>query len=71
MSLLTQSSIQERYIFCSGGTDGKLNVYDALQGQHIMSVKVTSAHAMRNVNAVRFNADGSRIIVSVSLNLLA
>lgn len=57
-------SPKERYVFCSGGTDGKVNVYNALQGQHTMSTKITSPHAMKNINAVKFNSDGSRILVS-------
>ena len=31
-----------------------------------MSTRITSPHAMKNINAVKFNADGSRILVSES-----
>lgn len=31
-----------------------------------MSTRITSPHAMKNINAVKFNADGSRILVSRS-----
>lgn len=62
-------SPKHRYIFCSGGTDGKVNVYNALQGQHMMSSRITSPHAMKNINAVKFNADGSRILSTTSRRL--
>lgn len=72
-SLLLRSNIssltitKDRYVFCSGGTDGKINVYNALQGQHTLSTRITQPHAMKNINAVKFNADGSRILVSIAL----
>lgn len=55
---------QDRYVFCSGGTDGKVIVYNALQSQLTKSTKMMIPNAMKNINAVKFNADGSRILVS-------
>lgn len=39
-------------------------MYSAIQGQDTLSTKITSPNAMKNINAVKFNADGSRILVS-------
>lgn len=61
-------SPKERYVFCSGATDGKVNVYSALQG-HTMSTKITSPNTMKNINAVKFNADGSRILATTAKRL--
>uniref|UniRef100_A0A6G1SEC0 Uncharacterized protein n=1 Tax=Aceria tosichella TaxID=561515 RepID=A0A6G1SEC0_9ACAR len=59
-------SPREQYIFCSGATDGNVFFYNALQGQHVMSAKMSNAYAMKNINAVKYNADGSRVLATTS-----
>lgn len=62
-------SPRDRYIFCSGGIDGKICIYNALQAQLLIYNRIQSPHAMRNVNAVKFNADGTRILSTTSKRL--
>lgn len=56
--------LQDRYLFCSGGYDGKVNLYTALRTELLMSYQITSMTLAKNINAVRFTIDGSKVILS-------
>lgn len=53
--------LQDRYLFCSGAYDGKVNLYSALRMELLMCYQITTMTLARNVNAVRFTSDGSRV----------
>lgn len=61
MNLNTINMIQDRYLFCSGAYDGKVNLYSALRMELLMCYQITTMTLARNVNAVRFTSDGSRV----------
>ena len=59
---------KDRYLFCSGAYDGKVNLYSALRMELLMCYQITTMTLARNVNAVRFTSDGSRVRVMSTLN---
>lgn len=58
-----------RYIFCSGGTDGQIHVYSALHGGPVSVINPRSPNAIKKINAVKFTADGSRILATTARRL--
>ncbi|CAB0041761.1 unnamed protein product, partial [Trichogramma brassicae] len=61
----TRKKRYDRYLFCSGGCDGKVNLYSALRMELLMCYQITPITHVKNVNAVRFTSDGSRLHGSV------
>ncbi|XP_049765471.1 uncharacterized protein LOC126094880 isoform X1 [Schistocerca cancellata] len=61
----------DRYLFCSGACDGKVNLYSALRMELLMCYQITTMTLARNVNAVRFTSDGSRILAATTARRLA
>ncbi|XP_043274005.1 POC1 centriolar protein homolog [Venturia canescens] len=59
-------SPRDRYLFCSGGYDGKVNFYSALRTEFLMCYEVTPLTQAKNVNAVRFTSDGSRVLAATN-----
>lgn len=55
--------LQDRYLFCSGGYDGKVNLYSALRMELLMCYQITRMTLAKNINAVRFTSDGSRVLI--------
>ncbi|XP_034935657.1 uncharacterized protein [Chelonus insularis] len=57
-------SPRDRYLFCSGGYDGKIIFYSALRMESVLCYQITPHYITqaKNVNAVRFTSDGSRVI---------
>lgn len=55
---------QDRYLFCSGAYDGKVNLYSSLRMELLMSYSITTMAVAKNVNAVRFTSDGSRVNIN-------
>ncbi|KAK2186169.1 hypothetical protein NP493_212g06000 [Ridgeia piscesae] len=55
---------KDRYIFCSGASDGKVNIYSAKKCQFLQSYPVRTAGLARNINAVRFTCEGNKILVT-------
>jgi len=64
-------SPKDRYLFCSGAYDGKVNLYSALRMELLMCYQITTMTLARNVNAVRFTSDGSRILAATTARRLA
>ncbi|CAG2055080.1 unnamed protein product [Timema podura] len=64
-------SPRDRYLFCSGAYDGKVNLYSALRMELLMCYQITTMTLARNVNAVRFTSDGSRILATTTARRLA
>lgn len=64
-------SPRDRYLFCSGAYDGKVNLYSALRMELLMCYQITTLTLARNVNAVRFTSDGSRILAATTARRLA
>ncbi|XP_075236800.1 uncharacterized protein LOC142333473 [Lycorma delicatula] len=64
-------SPRDRYLFCSGACDGKVNLYSALRMELLMCYQITTMTLARNVNAVRFTSDGSRILAATTARRLA
>ncbi|XP_046408299.1 uncharacterized protein LOC124172844 [Ischnura elegans] len=64
-------SPRDRYLFCSGAYDGKVNLYSALRMELLMCYQITTMTLARNVNAVRFTSDGSRILAATTSRRLA
>ncbi|CAH1784215.1 unnamed protein product [Owenia fusiformis] len=62
---------KDRYLFCSGSYDGKVNLYSAQKCEFLMSYAVTTVSLARNVNAVRFTSDGSKILATTTARRLA
>ncbi|CAN7998334.1 unnamed protein product, partial [Ixodes hexagonus] len=62
---------QDRYLFCSGAYDGKVNLYSAQQMELLMCYQITAMGLARNINAVRFTSDGSRILAATTARRLA
>uniref|UniRef100_A0A1B6G5C8 Uncharacterized protein n=1 Tax=Cuerna arida TaxID=1464854 RepID=A0A1B6G5C8_9HEMI len=63
-------SPRDRYLFCSGAYDGKVNLYSALRMELLMCYQITTMTLARNVNAVRFTSDGSRILAATTARRL-
>ncbi|XP_012265167.1 uncharacterized protein LOC105691339 isoform X1 [Athalia rosae] len=63
-------SPRDRYLFCSGGYDGKVNLYSALRMEFLMCYQITRMTLAKNVNAVRFTSDGSRILAATTARRL-
>lgn len=61
----------DRYLFCSGAYDGRVNLYSALRSELLMSYQITTMSLARNVNAVRFNSDGTKILATTTARRLA
>ncbi|XP_015602283.1 uncharacterized protein LOC107271143 isoform X2 [Cephus cinctus] len=59
-------SPRDRYLFCSGGYDGKVNLYSALRMEWLLDYQIELMPQMNNVNAVRFTSDGSRIVAATN-----
>ncbi|XP_077496081.1 uncharacterized protein LOC144106982 isoform X2 [Amblyomma americanum] len=64
-------SPRDRYLFCSGAYDGKVNLYTAQHMELLMCYQVASVGMTRNINAVRFTSDGSRILAATTARRLA
>ncbi|KAF8785909.1 uncharacterized protein LOC129959462 isoform X2 [Argiope bruennichi] len=64
-------SPRDRYLFCSGAYDGKVNLYSAQRTELLMCYQISTLGNTRNVNAVRFTSDGSRILASTTARRLA
>ncbi|XP_050533573.1 uncharacterized protein LOC126901257 [Daktulosphaira vitifoliae] len=64
-------SPRDRYLFCSGGYDGKVNLYSSLRMELLMSYSITTMAIAKNVNAVRFTSDGSRILACTTSRRLS
>lgn len=62
---------KDRFLFCSGAYDGKVNLYSAQRYEFLQSYAITTVSLARNVNAVRFNCDGSKILASTTARRLA
>jgi len=59
----------ERYIFCSGSADGKLNIYGSYNSSfHYLLVSYPLG---RELNGVKFTADGRRILTALQSKKLA
>ncbi|KAL7291518.1 guanine nucleotide-binding protein subunit beta-like protein A [Trichogramma pretiosum] len=63
-------SPRDRYLFCSGGCDGKVNLYSALRMELLMCYQITPITHVKNVNAVRFTSDGSRVLAATNTRKL-
>lgn len=61
----------DRYLFCSGACDGRVNLYSALKAELLMCYQISSGNQSRNVNGVRFNSDGSKIFATTTAKRLA
>ncbi|KAE9532922.1 hypothetical protein AGLY_009350 [Aphis glycines] len=61
-------SPRDRYLFCSGAYDGKVNLYSSLRMELLMSYSITTMAVAKNVNAVRFTSDGSRTVFLIVTN---
>ncbi|XP_037503202.1 uncharacterized protein LOC119378002 isoform X2 [Rhipicephalus sanguineus] len=64
-------SPRDRYLFCSGAYDGKVNLYTAQHMELLMCYQIASMGMTRNINAVRFTSDGSRILAATTARRLA
>ncbi|XP_077547411.1 uncharacterized protein LOC144159658 isoform X2 [Haemaphysalis longicornis] len=64
-------SPRDRYLFCSGSYDGKVNLYTAQHMELLMCYQIASMGMSRNINAVRFTSDGSRILAATTARRLA
>ncbi|XP_051167339.1 uncharacterized protein LOC127285391 [Leptopilina boulardi] len=63
-------SPRDRYLFCSGGYDGKVNLYSALRMELLTCYQITAMTQTQNVNAVRFTSDGSRVLAATNARRL-
>jgi hypothetical protein len=61
------SCLQDRYLFCSGAYDGKVILYSALRMEMLVNYQITTLTLARNINAVRFTSDGSRVSTLIFL----
>lgn len=61
----------DRYLFCSGAYDGRVNLYSALRAELLMCYQITTSSLSRNVSAVRFNSDGTKILATTTARRLA
>ncbi|GAB6026928.1 hypothetical protein CHUAL_013571 [Chamberlinius hualienensis] len=62
----------DRYLFCSGASDGRVNLYSALKTELLMCYQVgTGSHQSRVVSGVKFNSDGSKILATTGTRRLA
>lgn len=64
-------SPRDRYLFCSGGYDGKVNLYSALRLELLLCYQITTMTLARHVSAVRFTSDGSRILAATTARRLS
>eukprot|EP00058_Branchiostoma_floridae_P008990 XP_002594478.1 hypothetical protein BRAFLDRAFT_124957 [Branchiostoma floridae] len=62
---------RDRYLFCSGAYDGKVNLYSAQKGDLLHTYNITTLSLARNINAVRFTSDGCRILATTTARRLA
>lgn len=62
---------KDRYLFCSGAYDGRVNLFSAQKCRLIQSYAITTVSLARNINAVRFTSDGSRILATTTARRLA
>ncbi|KAF4517462.1 hypothetical protein B566_EDAN004501 [Ephemera danica] len=61
----------DRYLFCSGAYDGKVNLYSAQRMELLVCYQITTLTLARNINAVRFTSDGRRILAATTVRRLA
>lgn len=61
----------DRYLFCSGAYDGKVNLYSAKKCHLLGSYQITTLSLARNINAVRFTPDGQKILATTAVRRLA
>ncbi|EDO44378.1 predicted protein [Nematostella vectensis] len=61
----------DRYLFCSGAYDGKLNIYSARKCRLLGSYPINTLSIARNINGVRFTADGRKILAATTARRLA
>lgn len=62
-------SPKDRYLFVSGGNEGKVNLYscsNSLSHQLLISYQLTNANVSRNINGIRFTSDGRRILCATT-----
>ncbi|RWS01659.1 hypothetical protein B4U79_07745, partial [Dinothrombium tinctorium] len=62
-------SPKDRYLFASGGSEGKVNLYscsNSLSHQLIISYHLTNSNIARNINGLRFTSDGRRILCATT-----
>lgn len=68
-------SPKDRYLFCSGGYDGRVNLYSASgitsTYELLISYQITTMGLARNINGVRFTSDGRRILAATTAKRLA
>ncbi|XP_064632737.1 uncharacterized protein LOC135491033 [Lineus longissimus] len=62
---------KDRYLFCSGAYDGKVNLYSAKKYEFIQSYAITTVSLARNINAVRFTSDGTKILATTTARRMA
>ncbi|XP_071784135.1 uncharacterized protein [Asterias amurensis] len=62
---------KDRYLFCSGAFDGRVNLYTAQKCILLQSYSVTTFSLARNIHAVRFTSDGRKILATTSAGRLA
>lgn len=64
----------DRYLFTSGGNDGKINIYRAHNRgfhKHEMSFKLASPTTGRTITGLKFTPDGTKILASSTSHRLA
>lgn len=61
----------DRYLFCSGAYDGKVNIYSAKKCHLLGSYQITTLSLARNINAVRFTSDGQKVLATTTVRRLA
>ncbi|CAB3368969.1 uncharacterized protein LOC135934438 [Cloeon dipterum] len=64
-------SPKDRYLFCSGAYDGRLILYSALRAEMLVTYQITTLTLARNINAVRFTSDGSKILAATTVRRVA
>ncbi|XP_074596164.1 uncharacterized protein LOC141851323 [Brevipalpus obovatus] len=67
-------SPKDRHLFCSGGNDGKINIYnahDASVHNLLLSFKLASPNTGRHITGIRFTPDGQKILATAASRRLA
>lgn len=63
-------SPQHRYLFCTGGYDGRVHLYSAQKASILQRYSITNSGFGRNTNAVRFNCDGRKVLATTASRLV-
>ncbi|XP_071817350.1 uncharacterized protein [Apostichopus japonicus] len=73
LSFMQQGAVafspQARYLFCTGGYDGRVHLYSARNAALLQRYSIANSGFGRHTNAVRFTCDGMKILTTTASRL--